>query len=345
MKILFMTAAIAAMTLFASCSKDSAMSDSITQPMQGSVVSISFAEEAQTRAFFDDSAASETWEAAIKSATIFAFDPDSDALIVRRDFNTSELDGLDSETTFALPGVVAGDEVDIFVIANCDIDASVVTGDKLKAVINSNLSKYNGTFEDMNNPNTYDKGFVMASSNEVTIEEGTTKITAQLERTVAKVAIQMTLADGFSDRYSGDVKINSISVSNTPSTTTLHSSFPFATAPEKDFTFSQDANISEEIFQNLFYIYESETPENDTDKVLLTIAATYDMDGDFTTESDQTPIEYTLNIEDDNITKIDRNSYYRISGSINGLNGADASIKIEVSDWTLVDKKEVGLGN
>ncbi len=345
-----MTAAIAAMTLFASCSQDSEMGDSITQPMQGSVVSLSFVEEAQTRAFFDDDAAAETWEKVIYSATIFAFNSKDDALIVRRDFSPSELSVQSS--TFALPGIVADDVVDVVVVVNCDVASSVVTGEALKAVINSNLAEYNGAFLDVNKAAKREDGFVMSSSNRVTVDDDITVIDATLERTVAKVAIQMSLVDGFSDRYSGDMRINSIKVSNTPSTTTLHSTFPFAEDPEYDFKFTQSTNVEvkteseteTEIFQNLFYIYESETPEDDDDKVLLTIDATYDMDGDFSeTTNDQTSIEYVLTLEDDQ--KINRNSYYRISGSINGLSGSDASISITVSDWSTLTNKDVTLGN
>lgn len=337
--------AVCAAALFASCSKDNeGINNPIIDPVKGSVVTLSFVEDAaQTRAFFDNEAIAEAWERELKSVTIFAFDDDGE-LIVRRDFNTAEMEA--KSTTFALPGTSANDNIDVTVVANCAIAQSVVTFGALQGVINSNLAEYNGTFSEVSGSAKRAKGFVMTSYNNVTVADGTTKIDATLERTVAKVAVQMALADNFADRYSGDVRIESVTVSNTPSTSTLHSTFPFATAPAKNYSFMQTPNVASGKFQNLLYIYESEAPTSDDDKVLLTIEALYDMDGDFTaTTDDQTPMTYTMTLEDNDIAKVERNSYYRISGTINGLSGSDAEINITVSDWTTLANKDVVLGN
>ncbi|MFI3290177.1 MAG: DUF4906 domain-containing protein [Rikenellaceae bacterium] len=344
-KIIFSMAVMTA-TLFASCSKDSdTINQELSTPIEGSVVSLSFVEESSTtRAFFDDKAAAEDWEKELYSVTIFAFDASDGSLIVRRDFSKTEMDN--KESVFALPGTSAGDNVNVVVVANCDIPMSTVTLATLKATVNSNLSDYNGTFSEVSTDAKRDDGFVMTSYNDVTVLAGTTIIKATLERTVAKVAIEMALAEGFSDRYSGDVRIESVKVSNTPSTSTLHSTFPFASTPNKDYSFVQTPNSASGTFQNLLYIYESDKPTSDSEKVLLTIEATYDMDGDFTTTTnDQTPMTYTMTLEDDDIEKVERNSYYRISGTISGLSGSDAEIRITVSDWSNVTDKDVSLGN
>lgn len=338
--------AASAATLFNSCSKDrETINNSITDPTDGSVISLSFVEESSsktTRAFFDSDADAEKWEQELKTVTIFAFD-DNDELIVRRDFSDSEIEV--KKSVFALPGTSVGDEVSIVVVANDYIPMDTVTLTSLKAIINSKLNEYNGLFSEVSESGKREDGFIMTSYNDVTIIDGATTIDATLERTVAKVAIEMTLAEDFSDRYSGDMLITSIEVSNTPSTTTLHKSFEFDSAPLKDYTHFQLSNISSDKFQNLFYIYESDTPTSDSEKVLLTVEATYDMDGDFTTTSDQTPLTYTIPLEDNNISKVERNSYYRISGTISGLSGSNAEISITVSDWATLTNKEVDLGN
>ncbi len=336
--------AVMTATFFASCSKDSdTINQELATPVEGSIVTLSFVEESSTtRAFFDKDATAEDWEKELESVTIFAFDNLGD-LIVRRDFSEAEMGY--KESTFALPGTSAGDAVSVVVVANCDIPMSTVTLAALKATVNSNLSDYNGTFADVSTDAKRDDGFVMTSYNDVEVSADITKIEATLERTVAKVAVEMALAETFSDRYSGDLRIESVTVSNTPSTSTLHSSFLFALPPAKDYSFMQSPNVSSSKFQNLFYIYESDTPALDSDKVLLTVEATYDMDRNFTTTNDQTSLTYTIALEDNEISKVARNSYYRISGTISGLSGSDAEIKITVSDWTTVTDKDITLGN
>ncbi|MFR9505998.1 MAG: fimbrial protein [Rikenellaceae bacterium] len=345
MKKILLSMAVMTAVFFASCSKDSdTINQELATPVEGSVITLSFTEESSTtRAFFDDDAAAEDWEKELKSVTIFAFNSATDELVVRRDFTSTEMTA--KECTFALPDIYAGDAVSVVVVANCDIPTSVTKFTTLKATINSNLSQYNGTFSEVSTGAKRDDGFVMTSYEDVIILAGTTSIYATLERTVAKVAIEMALADTFSDRYPGDVLIESVKVSNTPSTTTLYSTFAFASTPAKDYSFTQTPNSASGKFQSLLYIYESDAPSSNNDKVLVTIEATYDMDGDFSTTGDQTPMTYTLTLEDDDIQKIKRNSYYRISGTINGLSGSDAEIFITVSNWSTVTDKDITLGN
>ncbi len=343
--------AVLTATFFASCSKESeTINNSLIDPVEGGVVTLSFVESDNlTRTFFDKDAAAEEWESELESVTIFAFDAsegDSNGtLIVRRDFSEGEMEV--KKSTFALPGTSEGDKVNVVVIANCDIPMAVVTATALQSMVNSNLADYNGTFSEVATDSKRSNGFVMTSQNDVEVAKDVTEIDATLERTVAKVAVELALSDEFSDRYSGDLLIESIEVSNTPSMTTLHSSFDYGYELAKDYTHLQATNVtSENKFQNLFYIYESEVPTLDEYKVLLTIKAIYDMDGKFETTGDQTPMTYTIALEDGStIQNIDRNSYYRISGTIYGLSGSDAEITITVSDWSTVTNKDITLGN
>ena len=106
-KILFAAAAIAA-ALFASCDKtddtlDPAMPE--TSDTARIAITLTGADEADTRAFFDTSAKAEAWESSLSSLSVFAFD-NSGALIIRRDFTSSEL--ASKSATFALPKSAAG---------------------------------------------------------------------------------------------------------------------------------------------------------------------------------------------------------------------------------------------
>ena len=90
-KILFAATALAA-ALFASCDKDNdTINPALPETSDGARIAITLtgADEADTRAFFDASAKAESWESSLSSLSVFAFD-NSGALIIRRDFTSSE---------------------------------------------------------------------------------------------------------------------------------------------------------------------------------------------------------------------------------------------------------------
>lgn len=82
-KILFAAAAMAA-ALFASCDKADETTDPvIPEAANGARIAITLtgADDADTRAFFDSSAKAETWESSLSTLSVFAFD-DADNLII-----------------------------------------------------------------------------------------------------------------------------------------------------------------------------------------------------------------------------------------------------------------------
>ena len=146
-KILFAAAAIAA-ALFASCDKtddtlDPAMPE--TSDTARIAITLTGADEADTRAFFDTSAKAEAWESSLSSLSVFAFD-NSGALIIRRDFALSELSS--KSATFSLPKSAAGTECSFYAIANYDV-SSVKTRAALTALVESSAAAYNGTFAEV----------------------------------------------------------------------------------------------------------------------------------------------------------------------------------------------------
>ena len=129
-KILFAAAAIAA-ALFASCDKtddtlDPAMPE--TSDTARIAITLTGADEADTRAFFDASAKAESWESSLSSLSVFAFD-NGGALIIRRDFTSSELSS--KSATFSLPKSAAGTEC-----SKAASQSSVVTGTPMPGAMN-----------------------------------------------------------------------------------------------------------------------------------------------------------------------------------------------------------------
>ena len=161
-KILFAAAAIAA-ALFASCDKtddtlDPAMPE--TSDTARIAITLTGADEADTRAFFDTSAKAEAWESSLSSLSVFAFD-NSGALIIRRDFTSSEL--ASKSATFALPKSAAGTECSFYAVANYDA-SSAKTRAALTALVEKSAADYNGTFAEVSSAAKRSGGFVMSGS-------------------------------------------------------------------------------------------------------------------------------------------------------------------------------------
>lgn len=337
MKNLFF-AVVSAMTILCSCSKDSY---NLIENSTHSVAHITFtSDEEQTRAFFGTTATAETWEKNLSSLSILVFNT-SGNLVTQRSFSSSELSA--KSATFALPGVGAGENCDFYAIANMNI-SDISTKSALLSRLETSANSYNGTFAEVSTGSKREGGFVMSGSTSKAIAAvgATTNVAITLKRTVAKVAVQITKGSSFNNLYSGSVKINSISISKAASQTTIV--HPVTPNPSTmNYTFNQASNVSGSNFQNLFYIFENGNLAAGN-RVKLTINATYDRDGNFSTTTDQNPLTYEVELDGNSSGSIIRNGYYRISATINGLSGSEVLMNVTVSDWETVRTQNINLG-
>lgn len=338
MKKLFLAATVA-LALFASCSKDS---NALIDNVKGSVVEVSFVDEQPgTRAFFATTAAAEAWEKNLSSVTMFIFNA-SGNLITQRAFNASEIAA--KSASFALPGVAPGENCDFYAVANLTGISGITTKATLLALLESNAASFNGTFAEVSTAAKRADGFVMSgtASKAVAAAGSTTSVALTLKRTVAKIAVQATQSAGFGSIYSGAVRVNSVSIGKAASQSPVIKPATASTGT-MNYTYTQNSNVSGGNYQNLFYIYENGTLAAGS-RVTLTINATYDGDGNFTTTTDQTPMTYTLELDGDAAGAISRNGYYRVAITINGLSGSDATMAITVADWETPVTQTVNLG-
>lgn len=97
-------------------------------------------------------------------------------------------------------------------------------------------------------------------------------------------------------------------------------------------------------YNSLFYLFENGTLAAGS-RVLLTLEAIYDKDGNFSTTGDQTPVTYEVELKgtSDNGTIL-RNGYYRVAVSLAGLTGQDVSATITVADWETPVTQTIDLG-
>ena len=254
-KILFAATALAA-ALFASCDKDNdTINPALPETSDGARIAITLtgADEADTRAFFDASAKAEAWESSLSSLSVFAFD-NGGALIIRRDFTSSELSS--KSATFSLPKSAAGTECSFYAIANYDA-SSAKTKAALMALVEKSAADYNGTFAEVSAAAKRSGGFVMSGSVTKTVGavNTTTNVGITLKRTVAKVALQTTIDPSFADKYAGTLTINSVKLSKAASQSLVVVGTP--TPGAMTFSHTQTPATASGKCNALFYCFEN----------------------------------------------------------------------------------------
>ena len=137
-------AATAALAMLASCNKHT---DEIADSATGSVVKITLTDKTpETRAFFDQTAAAESWEKKIGTLTLFVFDGNGDA-VLQRNFTAAEISG--QTATIPVPDAAPGQTYSFYAIANGSALSGIGTLDDLRSQAESEIADYNGTFDEV----------------------------------------------------------------------------------------------------------------------------------------------------------------------------------------------------
>lgn len=338
-KHIFAAVAMAA-ALFAACNKDNESIVPTPVDTDGARICITLADDASTRAFFDTTASAEAWEKSLSALSVFAFD-DVGALIVRRDFTSTELAA--KSAVFSLPKSAAGTSCSFYAVANIDA-SSAKTEAALTALVENAVASYNGTFAEVSSKALRPGGFVMSGFKAQTVGavNSTTNVGITLKRSVAKVALQTSVDASFAQKYGGTLTINSVKLSKAASQSLVVAGAAPSTGA-MTFTHNQTPAVASGKYNSLFYIYENGalTAGN---RVLLEIAATYDMDGNAATTNDRLEVTYSIELAGKAAGEILRNGYYRIAANITGLVGQECAVSVTVADWETPISQTVALG-
>ena len=276
----------------------------------------------------------------MSSLSIFVFD-NADNFVIRRDLTSSELAA--KSATFSLPKSLASTPCSFYAIANYDA-SSAKTRAALTALVEKSAADYNGTFAEVSTAAKRSGGFLMSGSvtKAIAAEGQATDVAITLKRDVAKIAVQSSLSADFASKYPGKIKVNSAKISRAASQTPY---FGGTVAPgAMTFTHTQTPKEDAGRYNSLFYLFENGTLAAGS-RVLLTLEAIYDKDGNFSTTGDQTPVTYEVELKgtSDNGTIL-RNGYYRVAVSLAGLTGQDVSATITVADWDTPVTQNINLG-
>lgn len=338
-KQIFAAVAVAA-ALFTACNKESEPIIPMPADTDGSRVCITLTDAAPTRAFFDTTATAEAWEKSLSSLAVFAFD-DAGSLILRRDFTASELTA--KSATFSLPKSAAGTSCSFYAVANIDA-SSAKTKAALTALVENAAASYNGTFAEVSSKALRPGGFVMSGLKTQTVGavNSTTNVGISLKRTVAKIALQISVDASFAQKYSGTLTIDSVKLSKAASQSLVVADAAPSTGA-MTFTHNQTPAAASGNCNSLFYIYEN-GPLTAGNRVLLEIVATYDMDGNTVTTDDRSEVTYSVELAGKAAGEILRNGYYRIAANITGLVGQECAVSVTVADWETPVTQTVELG-
>ncbi len=333
----------AALAVFALASCNKSETESMPAASSGNVC-ITFTQDtdAGTRAFFDATAAAETWEKQLSTLSILVFDKGDGSLILRRNLTAAELTA--GKITFSLPWTSLDNKAVFYAIANYTVAETVTTQAALQALLDVEAVEYNGTIAQVIDRCKRIGGFTMSAIKEVQLVDGVNDIALQIKRTVAKVALRTTVAADFSERFAGaKIKVKSVEVARAAKQTAVIA--PAAPASSAlDLSLTQLSRATGEVYDNLFYLFESGA-RTASEYVMLNITATYDPDGNFGTTGDQFDVAYNVPVKQaDNTGAILRNGYYRINMVINGLTGHDCTATITVADWETPVTQDVTLG-
>ncbi len=304
------------------------------------------------RLFFENAAAgaknrafgagtTEAWEKAVNTATVLVFDA-SGEIKFRRDLSTKEItEAPTTPVSIVVPDVREGEACDFVVVANRTVPNSVVSMNLLLSEMDEAAAAYNGTFADVTSKSLRPEGFVMTGRTQCVIGKGTTNVGITLRRTVAKVEVTMSTTEAFRTKY-GDqsITVDRIVLSRAAEAAYLldRSATNYADC-EQAFTAAQATSDG----RNLFYIFEKAgNPEGN--RVLLTIEATYDIDGLSTTTDDRIPVIYEVELQGAGEGRILRNGAYHVDAAIDGLTGSDIILKIDAAGWETLETQHVNLG-
>lgn len=303
-------------------------------------IRLSFAAPTATRA--PESGHTETWEKEVNEATVFVFDAAGD-IKLRRNLPAAEISAAaTTPISLVVPHATPGETYDFIIVANRPVAPSITTKESLLRETETDIYAYNGPHAEVSTRALRPGGFAMTGSTHAKINDGRTDVKITLKRLVAKVEIAATTTPAFRDKYgSATLTLDKITLSRCAATSYLLDRTPEEPLSDSEAQPLEQTPTSEG--DNLFYVFERDASASGS-RLLLTIAATYDADGNAATLKDRMPVIYEAELTGAGDGKILRNGSYLVNASINGLEGCDISVTTDVADWATLVTSSVQLG-
>lgn len=325
----------AALALFAlaSCSKADHPEDPV---VQGIEMAVDFS-TANTRGFFDEEG--EDWEKEVKFLHVYVFA--NGKHIMRKTFTEAELAARNAK--FTLPAEADGQTCNFYAVANDTPNIHTrTTESEIPALGSQSIYAFSGQW----NPGAYsptDEGIMMTDKQTLRVASETmNRVSFNLERAFARIALKIDVDPDFSAKYyGGAIKVATSIIYRFARYSCLFDHDGYVPI-ETDIAFAgQSPAVIDGCFYNVFYSGSIPYREGMV-KPYINVRAVFDQDANFNTTDDQYQYEYDIDIEGSGGGEIRRNAYYRIHGTITGLENLDNQAFFMVRQWEVPVINEVG---
>lgn len=322
-----MIAAMSAITIFTSCRNDDTAVAPVNYSGKMTRIELSLSQPEDivvTRSFFDDVDAASAWEYSFSCNGLMIFDTNGNNV-----FQTNVSAGSGNNTsTVSVPAELCGTTCRLYVFANfMSVPNSITTEAQLLAYsqVPNSASVYNVTQGDLMFSKTR-SWIPMVGMKDVQIMPYgfKTYVDIELERLMAKIALEVSVADDFSDTHDGaTIVINSAALTNY-----ANGSY-WVYRPGLYYTglnsTSQTPRVVDKYSQFLWYSYETGASSN---PYILIKGSYYYAPG-----TAPTPVEFTVPVTQTGGGAIERNHYYRIEAVISGVGERNLDMAFTARAW------------
>jgi hypothetical protein len=294
-----------------------------------------------TRSFFDDVGNFANRESKISNVRLFLYDSEG-SYVQTYDIYSNNVNG--TYSTIRVPVEICGKNCVLFAIANCVSEQSATTTLSemyLYSTMGDSTSDYNGTVEShLNNDSTH--SFMMSGHSSFYVQPYGLKtvVTIELTRLLSKVAFRYKIDENFQVNHNGGM----IRIDRTALTRFATDCYIFRQnnryhpSPTTCANFDQEPLYMDGYYHHIFYFLELGETGNGDYRTGITMWGTWDNDGDFSTEDDQTSFQLDIPINPDNTGIVKRNTYYKIDGIVKGIGSANLDLTFSLTDWVEVEQ-------
>lgn len=331
-KVIF--AAVLSAFALVSCNKEYETPDT-GGPEPTTPVTITFnSDEILTRASDGDGAESLPWEKKIVRMCIYVYDSNGD-WAETRELTTEEIGA--GKLNYAVPSRLCESDATFYVVAN-KYRMNIATAAIMEQQKDDYPTIYNWAGDDHTQAKCYNDGFVMSARKKVAIPMYGEPLSLHfnLKRTVAKIALRISIDPKFGQRYPGHkLEMTGCGVYYTNKAAMLFE--PSAGEPVDLTIYSTVSRAypadltAGETDDKIFYFYVYPNGALPTNPPIKPCAV---FGGDLTTpQGMRSRVDYYIPINEANNHEIARNGFYKLNVAVTGISGCDVEATFETASW------------
>lgn len=295
-----------------------------------------------TRALLDDLAQPLAWESEIHSLRLWVY-TDTGLPYIETEIEVTADMPITAELT--LPTDVLGRNINFIAVANSSLPSGLSFHSLVQYRLTASGSWHEATTAELISGQTVTDGLIMSARSEVYIssDSKTTAVTLELQRIVAKIALEISVTKYPSKLAGSSIEFQKATIRNVPLNNSLF--YPDFRLPQKSDFESRDLTHIEQDgrYGVLFYVF---APQGSVPSSLLELElhCILDADGNPATTDDRIAYNYTTDIAPNGQT-VGKNRVYKSLINIRGMTSFSwVATTFQESDWELQDIKQIVIG-